>query len=203
MPDTPSDSQPQEEPQAPTQSGASPQDAWYWEHTLYNQLRKLAAQKMAQEAPGQTLQATALVHEAYLRLVDVQKAQNWDSRGHFFSAAAEAMRRILVERARRKRSLRKGGGLRQRGMNIDQLEQSGAIEDVLAIDEALEKLACENRSVAKLVELRYFAGLTLEEAASSLKVSVRTAYRYWAYARAWLHHEISAEPEDRPPDPSG
>jgi RNA polymerase sigma factor (TIGR02999 family) len=170
---------------------------------VYDELRKLAAAKMAQEAPGQTLQATALVHEAYLRLVDVEMAQHWDSRGHFFAVAAEAMRRILVERARRKRSLRQGGGMRRRKIEVDQLGQPAAHQEVLAIDETLEKLARENPQVAKLVELRYFAGLTLEEAASALKVSDRTAYRYWAYARAWLHHEISSEPSDTPLNPDG
>lgn len=170
---------------------------------VYDELRKLAAHKMAQEAPGQTLQPTALVHEAYLRLVDTERAQHWDSRGHFFAAAAEAMRRILVERARRKRSLREGGGLRQRDIEVDQLGHSGAVEDVLAIDEALEKLTRENPSVAKLVELRYFAGLTLEEAASALNVSTRTAYRYWAYARAWLRNEIGSGALDTPDAPDG
>jgi RNA polymerase sigma factor (TIGR02999 family) len=170
---------------------------------VYDELRKLAAQKMAREAPGQTLQATALVHEAYLRLVNVQKAQHWDSRGHFFAAAAEAMRRILVEGARRNRSLRQGGGFRQRDVDVDQLGQSKAVEDVLVIDEALGKLARENPAAAKLVELRYFAGLTLDEAASALNVAARTAYRYWAYARAWLHHEISSQPSETPSEPNG
>ncbi len=157
---------------------------------VYDELRKLAAQKMAQEAPGQTLQATALVHEAYMRLVAVQKAQHWNSRGHFFGAAAEAMRRILVENARRKLALKQGGEFQRCEANLDRISQPETSEQVLAIDEALEKLARENPPVAKLVELRYFAGLTLDEAALALGISVRTAHRYWTYAKSWLHNEI-------------
>jgi RNA polymerase sigma factor (TIGR02999 family) len=157
---------------------------------VYYELRKLAAQKMAQEAPGQTLQATALVHEAYLRLVDVEKAQHWNSRGHFFAAAAEAMRRILVEQARRKGSLKHGGDWQRQDMALDQACQPGAPEEVLAVDEALAKLAVENPMIARLVELRYFAGLPPEEAASALGVSGRTARRYWVYAKAWLMEEL-------------
>src|SRR5712675_1343538 len=125
---------------------------------VYDELRKLAAQRLAQEKPGQTLQATALVHEAYLRLVDTDQAQHWNSRGHFFAAAAEAMRRILVESARRKRSLKQGGHLRRREADLEQILQRGSNDDVLAIDEALGKLARENGPVARLVELRYFGG---------------------------------------------
>jgi RNA polymerase sigma factor (TIGR02999 family) len=158
---------------------------------VYDELRKLAAQKMAQEAPGQTLQATALVHEAYIRLVDVDQVQHWNSRGHFFAAAAEAMRRILVEQARRKHSLKQGGQYRRRQADLDRLSQPEADAEVLAIDEALRKLARENPPVAKFVELRYFAGLTLEEAASASGIAVRTAHRYWTYAKAWLHDEIT------------
>src|SRR5437763_4092497 len=158
---------------------------------VYDELRKLAAQKMAQEAPGQTLQATALVHEAYLRLVDVEKAQQWNSRGHFFAAAAEAMRRILVEKARLKQRLRHGGG-RQR-LDLDKLDamQVETAEELLALDEALERLAGEEAAVAEVVKLRYFAGLTIEQTAAALGISVRTANRHWAYARAWLYQQLS------------
>jgi len=157
---------------------------------VYDELRRLAAQRLAQEKPGQTLQATALVHEAYLRLVDVEKARHWDSRGHFFAAAAEAMRRILVENARRKGAIKHGGQRRRLEIAVDRLEQPGQAEEILVINDALDKLAHENAPVAKLVNLRYFGGLSLEEAANVLQVSVRTAHRYWDYARAWLHHEI-------------
>jgi RNA polymerase sigma factor (TIGR02999 family) len=164
------------------------------EHLLplvYEELRKLAAARLAQEKPGQTLQATALVHDAYVRLVDVEKAQHWNSRGHFFAAAAESMRRILVEQARRKQNLKQGGQYQRRETDLDRLRQPETAEEILAIDEALGKLARENPPVAKLVELRYFAGLTLEESASASGISIRTAHRYWAYAKAWLHNEIS------------
>jgi RNA polymerase sigma factor (TIGR02999 family) len=163
---------------------------------VYQELRKLAAQKLAQEKPGQTLQATALVHEAYLRLVSSpgpkseESAPHWDSRNHFFAAAAEAMRRILVENARRKRAIRHGGQRRRLEIAVDRLEQPRQAEEILAIDDVLDKLAHQNAPVAKLVNLRYFGGMTLEEAANILRVSVRTAQRYWDYARAWLHHEI-------------
>ena len=156
---------------------------------VYEELRKLAAQKLAQEKPGQTLQATALVHEAYLRLVG---DQHFDNRGHFFAAAAAAMRRILVEDARRKRAVKHGGQVRRLDVDIDRLESPNHADEILAVDEALAKLARENPAVARLVNLRYFAGMTLDEAAAVLQVSVRTAYRYWDYARAWLHHEIGA-----------
>jgi RNA polymerase sigma factor (TIGR02999 family) len=157
---------------------------------VYDELRKLAAQKLAQEKPGQTLQATALVHEAYLRLVGAEPKQPWDSRGHFFAAAAEAMRRILVEDVRRKRAVKHGGQVRRLDIDVDRLENPKHAEEILAVDEALAKLARENPPVAKLVNLRYFAGMTLEEASTVLRVSVRTAHRYWNYARAWLHQEI-------------
>jgi RNA polymerase sigma factor (TIGR02999 family) len=160
---------------------------------VYDELRRLAQLKLAQEQPGQTLQATALVHEAYLRLVDVEKAQHWDTRGHFFSAAAEAMRRILVEQARRKRSLKRGGPYQRCDVDLDSLSQPETVDDVLAIDEALSKLARESPAVAKLVDLRYFAGLSLEEAATALRLSTRTAYRYWTYAKAWLYEEITGD----------
>jgi RNA polymerase sigma factor (TIGR02999 family) len=157
---------------------------------VYDELRRLAAQKMAQEQPGQTLQATALVHEAYLRLVDVETAQHWDSRGHFFAAAAEAMRRILINRARDKQRLKRGGGRRR--LDLDQLvaADTAADADLVALDEALEKLAAEDRPCAELVKLRFFAGFTLDEAAATLRISPRTADRHWAYARAWLFNEL-------------
>jgi RNA polymerase sigma factor (TIGR02999 family) len=158
---------------------------------VYDELRKLAAQKLAQEQPGQTLQATALVHEAYLRLVGHTNDQKWDSRGHFFAAAAEAMRRILVENARRKRTQKHGGNFTRR--TLEDLPQVAPElgEDLLALDEALEKLAKEDPLKAELVKLRHFAGLTVDEAAEALNISPATADRYWAYARAWLHAEIT------------
>jgi RNA polymerase sigma factor (TIGR02999 family) len=157
---------------------------------IYHELKRLAAAKMAQESPDHTLQATALVHEAYLRLVDVEKAQKWDSRGHFFAAAAEAMRRILIDGARRKKSLRRGGNLQRQPADLDDMPQADPADDLLSIDEALRKLEREKPLVGKLVELRYFAGLTLEESAAFLGVSPRTADSYWAYARGWLHREL-------------
>jgi RNA polymerase sigma factor (TIGR02999 family) len=162
---------------------------------VYEELRKLAAQRLAQEKPGQTLQATALVHEAYLRLVDVDKAQRWNSRGHFFAAAAEAMRRILVENARPKSRLKRGGD-RQR-MAPEQVEDApyAPPEDVLALDEALGRLAAEDAQKAELVKLRYYAGLSVEEAARCLGISRATAARHWAYARAWLYDRLRASDE--------
>jgi RNA polymerase sigma factor (TIGR02999 family) len=157
---------------------------------VYDELRKLAAQKLAQEKSGQTLEATALVHEAYLRLVDTEKVQHWDSRGHFFAAAAEAMRRILVESARRKESRKRGGGLARADLDERQIPEPEISEDVLALDRALTKLAGTDKAAAELVQLRYFAGLTLAEAAQVLGVSRRTAGRLWSYARAWLRQEI-------------
>ena len=157
---------------------------------VYDELRKLAAEKLAQETPGQTLQPTALVHEAYLRLVDVDQAQHWNSRGHFFAACAEAMRRILVEAARRKRRPKHGGD-RQR---IDLEEALSVIdpqEDLVALDGALNRLAEQQPMKAELVKLRYFGGLTLEEAAAFLGISVATAKRYWTVARAWLFDAMS------------
>ena len=157
---------------------------------VYDELRKLAAAKLAQEKPGQTLQATSLVHEAYVRLVDGNQAQHWNSRGHFFGAAAEAMRRILVDNARRKQSLKQGGQFQRQDANLDQLCPEKDSSNILAVDEALATLAQENPAVAKLVKLRFFAGLTLDEAALALGVSVRTANRYWTYAKAYLHNAI-------------
>jgi RNA polymerase sigma factor (TIGR02999 family) len=163
---------------------------------VYDELRKLAAQKLAQEKPGQTLQATALVHEAYLRLVDSEQRSSsppWDSRGHFFAAAAEAMRRILVEQARRKRRVRHGGGKKR----IHLSEACSVIEsppdEVLALDEALTRLASLNPIRAEVVKLRFFAGLTMADIAKSLGISKPTAERYWAFARTWLYAELQGE----------
>ena len=158
---------------------------------VYEELRRLAAQKLAQEKPGQTLQATALVHEAYLRLVDVQQVQQWASRGHFFAAAAEAMRRILVERARAKHRLKRGGGRARVVLDPELITAPEAENDLLALDEALKKLTEEDPQVAALVNLRYFAGLTNKQAAEALGISPRTADFRWAFARAWLLSELS------------
>ena len=162
---------------------------------VYQELRLLAAQKMSQESPGQTLQATALVHEAYIRLIEA-KDQSWNSRGHFFKAAAEAMRRILIDNARRKKSLREGGDHQQ--IDIDQANLKALVpsnenssEDILALDEALEKLNKIDPRNAEFVKLRYFAGLSLNQVAEIEGISRRTATRWWNYARAWLHREIS------------
>jgi RNA polymerase sigma factor (TIGR02999 family) len=157
---------------------------------VYEELRKLAAERMAQEKPGQTLQATALVHEAYLRLVDVDKVQRWNSRGHFFAAAAEAMRRILIETARRKQGPKQGGHLARQDLDAVDLAAPESPELVLALDEALQKLTEQDKSAAEVVRLRFFAGLPLPEVAKLLGISPRTADRLWAYARAWLHHEM-------------
>jgi RNA polymerase sigma factor (TIGR02999 family) len=168
---------------------------------VYNELRRVAMQKLAGEKPGQTLQATALVHEAYVRLMgSEEEAPQWHGRNHFFMAAAEAMRRILVENARRKASIRRGGDFRRQDVELELLPLPPADEEVLAINDALEKLAAERPAVARLVELRYFGGLTLDEAAALLDVSPRTAHRYWAYARAWLHGELSRTPRGSAPD---
>jgi RNA polymerase sigma factor (TIGR02999 family) len=160
---------------------------------IYDELRKLAAQKLARESTGRTLQATALVHEAYLRLVGEEDAQRWDNRGHFFAAAAEAMRRILIENARRKRSLKGGGDWRR--VNLAAIEPATMERDdeLLALDEALQKLAIVDANKAELVQLRYFGGLTTEQAARVLGISVATAERHWAYAKAWLHCEMTRE----------
>ena len=158
---------------------------------VYDELRKLAAQKMAQEAPGQTLQATALVHEAYLRLVDVEKAQHWTSRGHFFAAAAEAMRRILIEQARRKASARAGGSLQR--VELSEVEPAirGPQLDLLALNEVLEQLERTDPRAAAVVKLRFFAGLTTPEAAEALGVSLATAENDWAYAKSYLRLQLS------------
>jgi RNA polymerase sigma factor (TIGR02999 family) len=158
---------------------------------VYDELRLLAAQKLARETPGQTLQPTALVHEAYLRLVDVETAQRWDSRGHFFAAAAEAMRRILVDHARRRRSQRRGGAATRHSLAGLDPAVPAPDEELLAVDEALERLHKLAPPKAQLVKLRYFAGMTIPEAAQVLGISIPTANRYWAYARAWLHEELA------------
>ncbi|MCU0962665.1 MAG: ECF-type sigma factor [Pirellulaceae bacterium] len=161
---------------------------------VYDELRHLAAAKLSQEKPGQTLQGTALVHEAYMRLMGDDPPPKWDSRNHFYVAAAEAMRRILVENARRKASVRRGGAFRRQDVDLELLPGQEADEEVLAVNHALQKLAGERPTVARLVELRYFGGLTLDEAAALLEVSSRTAHRYWTYARAWLHSELTCAP---------
>jgi RNA polymerase sigma factor (sigma-70 family) len=189
---------------------------------VYDELRKLAAAKLVHEKPGQTLQATALVHEAYLRLVGNQEPADrgqgpgtrnqgssqsnlapgswqlapgsWNSRGHFFAAAAEAMRRILVEQARRKQALRRGGDWQRQDLDAVQLAAPAPPAELLALDEALTALANKDAVKAELVKLRYFAGLTMEEAATALGISPATAHRYWNYARAWLHQEIAGSP---------
>jgi RNA polymerase sigma factor (TIGR02999 family) len=160
---------------------------------VYDELRKLAAHKLAREAPGQTLQATALVHEAYVRLVDGEQIQDWDGRGHFFAAAAEAMRRILVERARHKKSLKAGGGRRRVELAAVEPAAEEPCDDLLGLDAALEKLELIDKRKADLVKLRFFAGLTNEQAAAALGISASTADNDWAYARSWLRLEIARD----------
>jgi RNA polymerase sigma factor (TIGR02999 family) len=157
---------------------------------VYDELRKLAAHRLTQEKPGQTLQATALVHEAYLRLVDGEKAQHWNCRGHFFGAAAEAMRRILVESARRKQQPGRGGDRQRIALDQLQVAADSPSDDLLALDESLRRLENHDPLAAKLVNLRYFAGLTVEQAAKALGISLRTAERNWTYARTWLHRDL-------------
>lgn len=160
---------------------------------IYAELRNLAAAKLAREKPGQTLQATALVHEAYIRLVDNDMAQHWNSRGHFFAAAAEAMRRILINRARDKNCLKRGGRLQRIKLDEIDIALETPDDELLALDEALERLAEENETYAKLVKLRFFAGLSVPDAAAALGISTSTADRYWAYARAWLGHALRSD----------
>jgi RNA polymerase sigma factor (TIGR02999 family) len=157
---------------------------------VYDELRKLAAQRLIQEKPGQTLQATALVHEAYLRLVDVEQAQQWNSRGHFFAAAAEAMRRILVESARHKGRLKHGREHRRVDLESGCLMSASPSVDLLALDEALSRLAESQPVKADLVKMRFFAGLTMPEAAAALHISLATAERYWTFAKSWLYAEL-------------
>jgi len=158
---------------------------------VYEELRKLAAQKLAQESPGQTLQATALVHEAYLRLVDVEKVQSWESRGHFFAAAAEAMRRILVDSARRHRAQKRGG--KHQRIDLPELVEGAQDDplDLLALDDALQKLEEQHPQKAQVVKLRFFAGCTLEETAQLVGISRATTQRHWSYARAWLFGQLN------------
>lgn len=166
---------------------------------VYNELRKLAANRLAHENPGQTLQPTALVHEAYLRLVDVEKAQKWDSRGHFFSAAAESMRRILVDNARRKASAKGGGGLKRRILDEEQISAAADANELLDLNDALLRLGEADPVAAELVKLRYFGGLTMDQAAEVLKMTSRNAYYTWTYARSWLRRELrTPEPPPHP-----
>jgi RNA polymerase sigma factor (TIGR02999 family) len=160
---------------------------------VYDELRKLAAQRLAQEMPGQTLQATALVHEAYLRLVDMQKAQAWNSRGHFYAAAAEAMRHILVDQARRKQADKRGGGRRRVELNDADVAYTPPDADLLDIDDALTRLAGEDSQAAQLIQLRYFGGLSLEDAAEVVGLSRSSAYEHWAYARVRLRCLLQGE----------
>jgi RNA polymerase sigma factor (TIGR02999 family) len=169
---------------------------------VYEELRKLAAQRLAQEKPGQTLQATALVHEAYLRLVGNEAEEHWDNRGHFFAAAAEAMRRIVVENARRKKSLKRGGGMRRRAANLVDQAQPDAQNplEALAVHEALDRLAEKSPRKAELVKLRYFLGCTMAEAAQILGIAQATAEEDWTYAKAWLRRQWLRGEEKNPLD---
>ena len=163
---------------------------------VYDELRKLAAHRLAQEKPGQTLQATALVHEAYLRLVGSEQVQNWNSRGHFFAAAAEAMRRILIENARRKTADKRGGQRKRVSLDHADAVAVAPPDELLALDEALERLERHDPVAGKLVKLRYYAGLSLEHAAEALGISSATAYRHWTFGRAWLHGQLLADSEE-------
>jgi RNA polymerase sigma factor (TIGR02999 family) len=160
---------------------------------VYDELRQLAAQRLAQEKPGQTLQATALVHEAYLRLVDTDKAQQWNSRGHFFAAAAEAMRRILVDQARRRTAAKRGGGAERKGLEPAELIAPEPDDRLLAVHDALDEFARTDPEAATLVKLRFFGGMTMSEAADVLGISVRTAQDVWTYARSWLRRQMRPE----------
>jgi RNA polymerase sigma factor (TIGR02999 family) len=164
---------------------------------VYAELRGLAAHKLSGEPPGQTLSATALVHDAYLRLVGPAESAGFNSRGHFFGAAAEAMRRILVERARQRRRLRHGGGRQRVDLDSACLVSETPSVDLVALDEALNRLAAEQPAKAQLVKLKFFAGLTMPQAAAAMEISLATAERYWTFARGWLYAELA----DRPPDP--
>jgi RNA polymerase sigma factor (TIGR02999 family) len=165
---------------------------------VYDELRKLAAQQIAREKPGQTLQATALVHEAYVRLVDVDQAQQWNSRGHFFAAAAEAMRRILVEQARRKLRDKHGGGRQKLPLDADLVADNSGAEELLAINDALDRLASQDSQAAALVKLRYFSGLSIEEAAKSIGIPRSTAYVQWSFARAALRVLLEGDTAQNP-----
>jgi len=166
---------------------------------VYEELRKLATARMAQEKPGQTLQATALVHEAYLRLVDGEQPQHWNSRGHFFGAAAEAMRRILLNRARDKGRTKRGGQFQRVDLDKIELALDAPNDDLMAIDEAIARLAEENPECANVVKMRFFAGLSIDEVAAAMGVSASTAKRHWAYARAWLFDAIQADDAETSP----
>jgi RNA polymerase sigma factor (TIGR02999 family) len=170
---------------------------------VYDELRKLAAARLAQEAPGNTFDATALVHEAYLRLVGSAAADGWDNRGHFFAAAATAMRRILIERARQKQRLRHGGGRQRQQLHPDLAATPEPDEELLALDAALARFAERDPLKARLVELRYFAGLTGDQAAEILGISPSTADRHWVYARAWLRREVQGNAEGKDKEPNG
>jgi RNA polymerase sigma factor (TIGR02999 family) len=159
---------------------------------VYQELRQLATARLNQESPGQTLQATALVHEAYLRLVDVKEPQNWNSRGHFFAAAAEAMRRILVENARRKRQMGRGGDRKHVPLEAVEVAMDARSDDLVALDESLQRLELHDPTAGQLVKLRYFAGMTMPEVAKTLAMPLRTAERNWTYARTWLHRDMLA-----------
>lgn len=163
---------------------------------VYDELRKLASQKLAQEKPGQTLQATALVHEAYLRIAEDGQASHWNSRAHFFAAAAEAMRRILIDQARRKLSQRGGGNFQRHSIDDREIEAPEPAVDLLAVHEALEQFERVDATAAQIVKLRYFAGLTIPQAAEVLGISTSTADRSWAYARAWLHTALKRDADD-------
>jgi len=171
---------------------------------VYDELRKLAAAKLAHEKPGQTLQATALVHDAYIRLVDVERARHWDSRGHFFAAAAEAMRRILVDTARRKQRPKHGGGLNRVDLDAACTVANVPCDDLLALDEALARFEVVAPAKAELVKFRFFAGMTIPEAADALGISHATAERHWTYARVWLYCELGDdEAEEKSSENSG
>ena len=172
-----------------------PTDAGQLLPLVYDELRLLAARRLAGEASGQTLQATALVHEAYVRLVDVEEARHWNSRGHFFAAAAEAMRRILVEAARRKGRLKRGGGAQRVDLDAEDLATRAPPDALLVINDAITALAADDPQAAQLVKLRYFAGLSVEQAAELSGMSRSTAYEHWAYARAWLLCQLEGKPK--------
>jgi RNA polymerase sigma factor (TIGR02999 family) len=165
---------------------------------VYDELRRLAALKLAHEKPGQTLQATALVHEAYLRLVDVNQSQHWNSRGHFFAAAAEAMRRILVENARHRNTQRGGSGAKRVELSDNLALSDNPPEQILALDEAIQRLAERDPLAARVVALRYFVGLKMQDVADALGIPLRTAERNWAYARSWLHKELAQDAASAP-----
>jgi RNA polymerase sigma factor (TIGR02999 family) len=179
--------------------GGDPEAAEQLLPLVYQELRNLAAQRLKHEPPGQTLQATALVHEAYLRLIGSDSARCWDGRAHFFAAASEAMRRILVENARRKKRLKHGGEFQRVELEAAMMPVEFAVEDLLAFDEVLDQLSQIDHQAAELVKLRLFCGLSAEEAAELLGISSRTAYRTWAFARAWLYRRL--HPEAGAPDP--